>query len=145
MVILVERIVAYGHENVTSRHMTTIEITKEEELTKRGDCIIGVGADKGICDLSADFKDLARRSNSVIKAVFKVGDIEEVVVGSGHPDLSFTHRTDFVIRKSDFICSRTLMIGADRASVDLGYDLVKCLKSRDCVLEMCLYVYLDKG
>ncbi len=135
-----EKIVAYGHENVTSKHRTTIEITVDSEISKRADCIIGVGADRGICDLSSEFKDLARRGGSVIRAVFRVDDLEEVVTGSGHPDLSFTHKTDFVIRTSDFICSRTLMIKADKSSIDLDRVFIERLKSRDARIEMCLYV-----
>ncbi len=135
-----EKIVAYGQENVTSKHRTTIEITRDSEISRRADCIIGVGADRGICDLSSEFKGLARRSDSVIRAVFKVDDLEEVVTGSGHPDLSFTHKTDFVIRKSDFICPRTFMIKADKSSSDLDSGFVERLKSRDARIEMCLYV-----
>ncbi len=145
VVVLFEKVVARGHENITARHRTTIEVTMDPEVTLRGDCIIGVGASRGICDLSREFMSLARRKGSVIRAVFRVGDLEEVVTGRGHPDLSFTHRADFVLRKSDFICPRTLMIGADRASVDLGRDFVDSLKSRDCRIEMCLYAFPEEG
>jgi len=145
VVVLFETVVACGHENITARHRTTIEVTMDPEVTLQGDCIIGVGASMGICDLSPEFMSLARQEDSVIKAVFKVGDFEEIVTGHGHPDLSFTNRTDFVLRKSDFICPRTLMIGADRASVDLGRDFVDSLKKGDCGIEMCLYVSSEEG
>ncbi|HIP58595.1 MAG TPA: DUF371 domain-containing protein, partial [Archaeoglobus profundus] len=36
-----EVITAWGHPNITAKHRTTLEITKDEELSIRGDCIIG--------------------------------------------------------------------------------------------------------
>ena len=35
----------YGHENILSTHKTTIEFTKDSELTLDGDCILGIKAD----------------------------------------------------------------------------------------------------
>lgn len=37
-----------GHRNITAKHRTTLEITKDEEITRKADCIIGVRADKAI-------------------------------------------------------------------------------------------------
>ncbi|MEM2131517.1 MAG: DUF371 domain-containing protein, partial [Candidatus Woesearchaeota archaeon] len=34
-----------GHENLLGNHKNSFEFTKEKELTKRGNCIIGVMAD----------------------------------------------------------------------------------------------------
>lgn len=128
---MVETIIAYGHENVTSKHRTTIEVTKDREIAKRADCIIGVNADKGIAELSDEFKKAARKENSTIKCVLRVNNLEEVIIGKGHPDLSFTHKTDVVIRKSAFTCPRTLMIKADKSSRELDRNFVKLLKNRD--------------
>lgn len=125
-----ETIISYGHENITSKHDTALEITKDSEITKRADCIVGVGADKGISGLSEDFKKKARNENSVIKVVLRAGDIEESVIGRGHPSLSFSHEKDIVIRKSTFICSRTLMIGADKSARELDKRLINILKNR---------------
>tara|TARA_Y100000031_G_C8111597_1_gene333748 strand:- start:186 stop:716 length:531 start_codon:yes stop_codon:yes gene_type:complete len=35
----------YGHENVISKHKTTLEFTKDVDLSLKGDCIVGVKAD----------------------------------------------------------------------------------------------------
>ncbi len=126
-----ETVTAWGHENVLSLHKTTIEITKEGELTKRGDCIIGVGADKGLADLSDAFKNAVRDKNAKISVTFRAGGITETVTGRGHPDLTFTHSTDMVIRKSDFLCSRTLMIHADKSSAELDRKLISALKDKN--------------
>ena len=126
-----ETVTAWGHENVLSTHKTTIEITTEEELTKRGDCIIGVSADMGLADLGEAFKNAARDKNTKIAVTFKAGDITETVIGSGHPDLTFAHKTDMVIRKSNFLCPRTLIINADKSAAELDRNLISALKNKN--------------
>ncbi|MEM3095074.1 MAG: DUF371 domain-containing protein, partial [Nitrososphaera sp.] len=46
-----DEVIFYGHPNVQSLHGKTVEITKDEHLTLRGDCIIGVRASKACADL----------------------------------------------------------------------------------------------
>ena len=51
---------AYGHENITARHKTTLEFIKDEDLSLKGDCIVGVRADfdlKGIKKFINNLKD----------------------------------------------------------------------------------------
>lgn len=125
---MVETIISYGHENITSKHDTTLEITKDREITKRADCIIGVRASKSVSELSENFKRRAR--NSIIKVVLHAGNVTETVIGRGHPDLSFSHKSDIVIRKSDFVCPRTLMIKANKSARELDRNLINLLKDR---------------
>jgi hypothetical protein len=124
-------VIAWGHENVLSLHKTTIEVTMEPGLTKNGDCIIGVSADIGLADLSDDFKSAARDENTKIKVTFSAGGVKETVTGRGHPDLTFTHKTDMVLRKSDFTCSRTLMVHADKGAAHLDRKLINLLKDKN--------------
>ena len=51
-----DEVIFYGHPNIRSLHAKTIEITKDEHLTPRGDCIIGVKANKACADLDESFK-----------------------------------------------------------------------------------------
>jgi hypothetical protein len=124
-----EIIIARGHENVKATHKSTLEITKENQLSKRGDCIIAVSADKTMADLSSDFKENLRKENAKITILIETGDALEVVNALGHPHLTFTHPTDMVVRKSNYICSRTLAIHADKAACDLSRKLVEKLKN----------------
>jgi hypothetical protein len=137
---MVERIKAYGHRNVIGKHRTTIEITKDHEITPRADCIIGVKSDKGIKELSQDFKSRARDEKAQIEVVIRVGDLDETITGRGHPALSFEHETDIVIRKSDFICNRTLMIKADKSSKELNHEIIKRLLDPQTKLTMLISV-----
>ena len=51
------------------------------------------------------------------------------IVGFGHENLTLTHPTDIVCRKSDYTCSRTLMINANKAARDLDLNLIEDLKN----------------
>ena len=123
-----ETIRARGHENVTARHKTTLEFTKEEHLTPRGDCIIAVSANRGLQEFSEEFKNLLKDDDAVLEITIECGGISEILKAKGHHNLTLTHPTDMVVRKSDFICDRTLAIGADKASIDLDRELVEKLK-----------------
>ena len=48
----------YGHENITSRHKTTLEFTKDKNLGLEGDCIIGIKADFDLLQLKKFIKSL---------------------------------------------------------------------------------------
>jgi len=124
---ITEIIFAYGHRNIRATHESTLEITKEAELSKRGDCIIAVSANKAINDLHSEFKENLRKENARITILIEVGNAAEVVNAFGSPRLILTHPTDMVVRKSNFICSRTLAIQADKTACDLSRDFVKRL------------------
>jgi hypothetical protein len=128
---LTDIVYAHGHENVTSTNLTTFEITKETHLTTRGNCIIAVGADKGAADLSSNFKKMARREDAKITIVIEAGRETESVVAWGSPQLRFSHPTDLVVRKSDFVCGRTLAICSDKAAKDLSKKLIEKLRNPD--------------
>ncbi len=63
-----------------------------------------------------------------IKFSIRVADKEFVLEGKGHPELILSHTEDIVIRKSDFICPRTLAIKCDKASDLLPRDMVTLLQ-----------------
>jgi hypothetical protein len=126
---LTEIILAYGHKNIQATHRSTFEITKEAELSRRGDCIIAVSANKSVTDLSSEFKENLRKENVKITMLIEAGDIVEVVNALGSSHLILMHPTDMVVRKSNYICSRTLAIQADKAACDLSRHLVKRLRN----------------
>lgn len=125
--MLRETIHATGHPNVTARHRTTFEITKEGHLTPQGDCIIAVCADRGLTDFSEEFRKALKSEDALLEIRMVCCGIEEKVISRGHSDLSFTNHEELVVRKSGFTCARTLAVGADKASCDLRRDFVKKL------------------
>jgi len=117
-----------GHKNIRSNHQKTLEITKESHLTPQGDCIIGINATASCADLPPALKDKLKNSNSKITFSISVENHEFVIEGKGHQDLILTHEEDIVIRKSDFICPRTLAVKCDKASDLLPRDMVALLR-----------------
>jgi uncharacterized protein len=124
-----EVVLARGHKNVLATHKTTLEITKEHDLSKRGTCIVAVSADKALSDLSQKFKETLRNENAKLTIQISVGDITETISACGKPQLILTHRTDMVVRKSNYICDRTLAVQADKAACDLPRGFVEKLKN----------------
>lgn len=126
---LKEQIVAFGHENVLAIHPTTFMITKDKELTKQGDCIIAVCADKAVSDLSAEFKQKLREPDTKLDIIIEVNGLIEQVTAYGSAELELSNKGDIVIRKSDFISDRTLAVRADKAAIDFPREFVKKLKN----------------
>jgi hypothetical protein len=126
---MIFKIQTRGHKNVSSMHKSTFEITKDAEIGPAADCIIGTDADKSMLNFPQEFKDRIADSNTEIKVILDTENGHDEITGFGHEDLTLTHPTDIVCRTSDFTCSRTLMIRADKAARDLDGDLIEDLKN----------------
>jgi len=126
---ITETILARGHKNITATHKTTFEITKEEWLTERGNCIIAVSANKAMPELKPKFKKALKNENARLIIEIEAGEIREIVRAYGSSKLQLTHPTDLVIRKSSYICGRTLAIKADKAAADLSRKLIEKLRN----------------
>ncbi len=124
-----EIIRAFGHENIQAVHPTTLMFTKDKYLSQTGDCIAAVASDKAVADLSAEIKDKLKNPNAKLTILIEVDGLKEQIKASGSSKLILMHPTDIVIRKSDYVCSRTLAIKADKASNDLPRDFVEKLKN----------------
>jgi uncharacterized protein len=119
---------ALGHANIHAIHPTTLMFTKDIHVSQKGDCIVAISADKSVVDLSAQFKEELRKPNAKLTVTIEAGDFREEIKAIGSPKLCLCHPTDIVIRKSDYICSRTLAICADKSSNDLPREFVKKLQ-----------------
>ncbi len=117
-----------GHENIRSTHKKTIEITKDSELSTKGDCIIGVNASYSCFDLPQSLKEKLQDPKSKIQFSIKVAEYEFIVEGRGRKDLVLSHTKDIVIRKSNFVCPRTLAVKCDKASDLLPREMVTLLQ-----------------
>lgn len=63
-----------------------------------------------------------------IQIILQVGSREFIITGRGSPDLVLSHPHDIVLRKSRFICPRTLAIGCDMASLDIPRSMIQDLQ-----------------
>jgi len=125
----VEELFAQGHPNILGTHRMTFEITKDHELSRRGDCVIAVAATKGPREMSADFKRACMQESSRITMRLEASGIFEVIQGAGSPNLSFAHPKEMVGRKSSYASDRTIMIRANKAACDLDRLLLEALRS----------------
>lgn len=122
------KIKAKGHHNISSKHKSTFEITKDPNLTPSGDCIIGIAMDKTMNDFPDELKQKIANDNVKIKIKLKSPNSYDEIIGYGHNDLTLDHPTDIVCRKSSYVCSRTLMINSNKASSDLNPKIIADLK-----------------
>ena len=118
-----------GHKHVLSLHEKTLEITKEENLTPKGDCILGVNSSMACFDLPEKMKKKIQNPKSKIKFAINVGKFSFQIQGQGSEKLTLKHVSDIVLRKSAFTCSRTIAINCDKASSDIPRDLGSLLQN----------------
>ncbi len=130
-------ITAHGHPNIKSSHKSTLEITKDDYLTPKGNCIIGINADYSVKDLPEELKEFIRSGKKVHFRII-VGKNEIKGYFYGNQKLSLTHNTDIVIRKSDYICSRTLGIHSSIVAKDLPQIMKKELKKPETIVKLIL-------
>jgi uncharacterized protein len=106
---------AYGHENLLATHKNTFEFTKDDFLTKQGDCIVGIKLDK-----------IPEAKEGPIKIIISVNNLKEEINAEANPN--FNHENEFVIRISGFLDNRTYAIRADKAAKDFDKKMIKELK-----------------
>ncbi|MFW9799631.1 MAG: DUF371 domain-containing protein [Candidatus Thorarchaeota archaeon] len=126
---------ASGHENVIGEHGTTVEITSEANLTRKGTCIIAVRAEKTLATLDSTTKALAASRKTIIVLRLNVGNQTEEIRGRGDPGLTYSDSVSMVARKSSFVCGRTLMVRADKSASDLSRSFIERLRHSDAVVE----------
>jgi hypothetical protein len=126
-----DEVTFYGHPNIRSLHAKTIEITKDEHLTPRGDCIVGVKADKACADLDESFKHRLKSNSSIVRMEIMVRDESFLILGMGDERLSMLNVHDIVIRKTSFVCPRTMSVLCDKASSDLPRKLINMLQDQE--------------
>ena len=62
----------YGHKNILATHKNTLEFTKDEQLSLKGDCIVGVKADYELREL----KKFLKNKSNILCTIF-IDDIFE--------------------------------------------------------------------
>jgi hypothetical protein len=119
---------AWGDDKITSRHRTTLEITKEGVKTGYGDCIIATRSEVGLRDLPEVLKSQARVRGTTIAVILEAGGRSEQIRGWGDPALTFESGHEMVIRKSGYVCERTLMVHANKAAAELDGSFIELIR-----------------
>ncbi|TFF98857.1 MAG: DUF371 domain-containing protein [Promethearchaeota archaeon] len=126
--MVLDRIKAKGHNNILCTHGSTIELTKDRHLTKRGNCILGVSASKACYDLTNELK-LYIKEGKKVQVILESNQYRDSFYGYGDKNLSLNHQKDIVFRKSDYICNRTGLVRCSKSSRELSRELINNLKT----------------
>ena len=113
---------AWGHHNISALHKTTLEFTKDADVTPEGDCIIGVNADFDSNELQNFVKQ-----HDTVRITLKIDDLKEVINAQTNPD--FSDDRELVIRMGEHVSPRTFAVRADKSAKYLSRDFVKKLQS----------------
>ncbi|MBI2133548.1 DUF371 domain-containing protein [Candidatus Woesearchaeota archaeon] len=116
---------AHGHKNIRATHSTTLEFTKDPELTEKGDCIVGVRSDFEHNKLKMFLQ--CKKIRIILAAPGKKEELTAV------PNPHFDCDNEIVIRKSGFISKRTFATSANIAASDIDRELISCLKNNTCL------------
>ena len=119
---------ARGHPAVTSTHRTTLELTTESHMTRSGNCIVGVGSSASLGDLPPAVKAALINEDCKVHLTLRVGSHSFTIDGRGALDLTLSHPTDIVVRRSTYVSDRTLMISANRSAADVPRPLMRLLQ-----------------
>ncbi len=131
-----EIIRAKGHPNITGRHETTIEVTRDPEISIRADCVVGVRADKAVKHISPELKKHLLAGGQ-IEVVLSVEDNEFSFRARGSPELQLLSDKEIVFRKSTYVDERTIAIEATAAAKDIPRLIIEMLKEgKDILLEI---------
>jgi len=125
-----ETIYCQGHPLVLGNHPTTFEVTREDHLTKYGNCIIGIAADKGCNGLSPEFKRMLSHDDAVLFTRLSCDGVTVEVKSRGSSLFTLDHPTDMVWRRSSFVCGRTIGIISDHVAATLPKTLIANLVAK---------------
>jgi len=132
---------ARGHRFVTLQHLTTIEITKEHEITKGGDCILAAGASKSAAELDPNLKAVLTAGGRLLVTIEALG-LLDTLQAVGSEKMTFRDRTCLIIRKSSYVDERTVGILSNKAAKNIDRRLARRLSDDGTTLRIKLEGYL---
>ncbi len=104
------------HANVQATHPSTLEITCEDRLTPRGDCILLTSSTHDPRTLS----EMCRENKSAVLCIItRFGSVCLRGTCTGRVSC------ELVLRKGKVIDERTFMVNVDKASSDVDRNLIK--------------------
>ena len=114
---------ARGHKNITAKHVKTLEFSKDDFVTKQGDCIIGIKSNFELQKL--------KEFSKWVTIQLQVGDITDSFKIFINPIFDSNH--ELVIRKSRYDSPRTYGILSNKSSYNIKRDIVEELKKGEII------------
>src|SRR3989344_1922323 len=116
---------AFGHRNILATHKATLEFTKDCDLSRNGDCIIGVRSNFELDKLKAFLK--TKSPDDRLNIQIMVNGQKFILNATINPDFSDGH--EIVIRRSGFASSRTLAVNSDAGAIDVPRSIIRLLQA----------------
>ncbi|MCK5158811.1 MAG: DUF371 domain-containing protein [Candidatus Heimdallarchaeota archaeon] len=129
-----------GHPNINATHKTTLEFTKDESLTPKGDCILGVNSSCNLINFPSELKERIKSTKARILVHLQVGRYTDIIEGYGDSRLELSDEYAIIIRKSNFICSRTLMVKSNKAARDINDKIIKSMKDPNSKMKITIQI-----
>ena len=121
---------AFGHKNIRAAHRTTLELTREGNVTPAGDCIVGVRATFELQRLKPFL------SKEKIKITLCADGMKEEIVAAPNP--TFTSIKEMVIRTTGFQSERTFAVYATKSAAGLRKDFKSLLCRPETVVTVTI-------
>ena len=131
---------AWGHPNIRATHESTFEITRENHLSLKGDCIVAVKSQYACRDLPNQIKRRMKNKKTKITLILEAEGVRDKVEGYGSEKLILASPVSMVIRKSSYIDERTLMIKANKSASDLDRKLISKLKKSEAKARITIII-----
>ena len=112
---------AYGHKNLLASHKNTLEFTKDKDLSKNGDCILGVNSDFELSSIKEFIKGKEK-----IKVEIEVNGISDSFECNVNP--KFNDEEEIVFRLGEFSSERTLGLRSTKAAKHINREIVEKMK-----------------
>ncbi len=122
---------AKGHPAIKASHKTTMEFTKEKEVSETGDCITGVEA-----DFDAGAVQELCRTGELVRVEITANGVVETFTAELNP--GFSDNNELVIRMGEFASERTFAVRAEKSAKYLSGKLKKELKKPETVIKVCV-------
>ncbi len=119
---------AHGHKNILATHYSTLEFTSSEELSLRGDCIVGVN-----CKYSLE---KLKKLKGNLSIYLEADGIKDICFAEVNPEFKDIH--EMVIRKSQYKDQRTFAINCTKAAKDIKRELIEKLKDPKAKLNIII-------
>ena len=109
----------FGHQNILATHKTTLEFISGGQLSKAGDCIIGVKTK--FPDLT-HFLDADKVTVTITVASHRFSTV-------GAPNKKYVTGDELVIRMGEHSSGRTFLTRADKAAANMPRELVRLMQN----------------
>ncbi|MET1101854.1 MAG: DUF371 domain-containing protein [Pyrodictiaceae archaeon] len=125
-----------GHPNILANHEGTLEITSDNFLTPRGECIIGIAA-KYLGGEGKDSKGAFSKLIIIALPLLPREPMLEKVYGLSS-GMANPNARRLIVRKSAYIDDKTIMVSATKAASDLNKKFKEAMRSP---FTRCLILY----